>query len=351
MNSAGRNPDGSVADLAQQTLTIVVPVLNESEGLFEFHRRLSAALAATAINSEILFVNDGSSDDTIDVVNELRRRDSRVGVIDLSRRFGKELAVSAGIDYARGDAVILIDADLQDPPECISEMVAAWRRGFDVVAMQRADRSVDTWFKRASAGAFYRLLSWLSPVGIPPGVGDFRLLSRRAVDALKKLRERNRYMKGLYAWVGFHYIELPYRREARHAGQSKWPFAKLLGLAIDGITSFSIAPLRLASLIGFVTAIGAIVYGLIIIVKTLLYGDPVAGFPALMVTVTFLGSVQLLAVGLLGEYVGRMFMETKQRPMYLVQSANLPDSTKAAQTSLASVGKRLSRPARSALSL
>ena len=309
---------------ARETLTIIIPVLNESNGLLEFHRRLSAALRRIAANSEILFVNDGSSDDTIDVINTLRLKDKRVGVIDLSRRFGKELAISAGIDHARGDAVILIDADLQDPPECIPEMVAAWRHGFDIVAMQRADRTVDSWFKRFSAGIFYRLLSWLSPVDIPPGVGDFRLLSRRAVDALRQMRERNRYMKGLYAWVGFSYTELPYRREARHAGQSKWPLGQLLGLAIDGITSFSIAPLRLASLIGFVTAIGALGYGLVIIAKTLLYGDPVSGFPALMVTITFLGSVQLIAIGLLGEYVGRMFMETKQRPMYLIQSASLP---------------------------
>ncbi len=313
------------ADAASHpTLSVIVPVLNESEGLIEFHRRLSGALKSLALDVEILFVNDGSSDDSIDVIKMLQHKDCRIGVIDLSRRFGKELAVSAGIDHARGDAVVLIDADLQDPPECIVEMVSAWRQGFDVVAMQRADRSVDTLFKRISASVFYRLLSWLSPVNIPPGVGDFRLLSRRAVDALKQLRERNRYMKGLYAWVGFNYIELPYRREVRHAGDSKWPIGKLLGLAVDGITSFSIAPLRLATYIGLITALGAFVYGLVIVVKTMVYGDPVAGFPALMVTITFLGSVQLLAIGVLGEYLGRMFLETKRRPMYLVRSTNLP---------------------------
>lgn len=319
------------------TLSVIVPVLNESEGLVHFHRRLCGALESLNFDVEILFINDGSTDDSIDVMNELCRRDDRIGVIDLSRRFGKELAMSAGIDHARGDAVVLIDADLQDPPECIPEMVAAWRKGFDVVAMQRADRSVDSFFKRWSASIFYRLLSWLSAVDIPPGVGDFRLLSRPAVDALMQLRERNRYMKGLYAWVGFSYVELPYKREARHAGHSKWPFTKLLGLAIDGITSFSTAPLRIASIVGLITALGAFTYGLVIAVKTIVYGDPVAGFPALMVTITFLGSIQLLAIGLLGEYLGRMFVETKRRPLYLVRTAKLPQPSVQVQNSASAI--------------
>jgi polyisoprenyl-phosphate glycosyltransferase len=326
--NSSANQEWPPAGIGNPTLSIVVPVLNESEGLYELHRRLVAVLDAKEFDAEILFVNDGSTDDSIDIMNYLCEIDARVGVVDLSRRFGKEIAMSAGLDHASGDAVILIDADLQDPPEYIPDMVAAWRQGHDVVAMQRADRSVDSLFKRLSARLFYRLLNGLSPVEIPPGVGDFRLLSRRAVDALTRLRERNRYMKGLYAWVGFSYIELPYRREARHAGNSKWPFAKLLGLAIDGITSFTIAPLRIASFIGLVTALGAFIYGVVIIVKTLLYGEPVAGFPALMVTITFLGSVQLLSIGLLGEYVGRMFVETKRRPMYLLRSAALPQQAR-----------------------
>ncbi len=337
MTRYSANQEWPTEGIGNPTLSIVVPVLNESEGLFAFHQRLSSVLSPLSLDAEILFVNDGSDDDSIDVINELRNRDQRVGVIDLSRRFGKELAMSAGIDHARGDAVILIDADLQDPPEYIPDMIEAWRRGFDVVAMQRADRTVDSLMKRVSASLFYRLLSWLSPVNIPPGVGDFRLLSRRAVNALTRLRERNRYMKGLYAWVGFSYIELPYRREARHAGDSKFPFTKLLGLAIDGITSFSIAPLRLASVIGLITAVGALVYGLVIIVKTVMYGDPVAGFPALMVAITFLGSIQLLAIGLLGEYLGRMFLETKRRPMYLIRTAVLPESPQQSGTETADI--------------
>ena len=318
--------------IGNPTLSVIVPVLNESEGLIEFHRRLTGVLDLQDFDAEILFVNDGSSDDSIDVINYLRERDRRVGVIDLSRRFGKELAMSAGLDHASGDAVILIDADLQDPPEYIPDMVAAWRSGFDVVAMQRADRSVDSLFKRVSAKIFYRLLNWLSPVDIPPGVGDFRLLSRRTVDALIRLRERNRYMKGLYAWVGFNYIELPYRREVRHVGDSKWPFTKLLGLAIDGITSFSISPLRLASIAGLATAMGALIYGTVIIVKAVVYGGPVGGFSVLIVTIMFLASIQLLSIGLLGEYLGRMFLETKHRPMYLIRSAALPQHPQQAET-------------------
>lgn len=319
------------------TLSVIVPVLNESDGLFELHRRLSAVLDSISGSAEIIFVNDGSSDDSIDVIMQLRDRDSRVGFLDLSRRFGKEIAMSAGLDHCSGDAAILLDADLQDPPEYIPKMLAAWRSGYDVVAMQRADRSVDSMPKRVSARCFYRLLNWLSPVEIPPGVGDFRLLSRRAVDALMRMRERNRYMKGLYAWVGFSYIELPYVREQRFTGESKWPFLKLFGLALDGITSFSISPLRLASLLGILSALGAVGYGVLIVIKTILYGDPVAGFPALIVVITFLGSVQLLAIGLLGEYVGRMFLETKQRPMYLLRTAELPQRVSPTQLSTAEV--------------
>lgn len=337
MADASANQEWPSEGVGNPTLSVIVPVLNESEGLLELHRRLAAVLDEQAYDAEILFINDGSTDDSIDVIYRLCKQDARVGVVDLSRRFGKELALGAGLDHASGDAVIIIDADLQDPPEYIPDMVSAWRRGFDVVAMQRVDRSVDSVLKRVSARIFYHLLNWLSPVDIPPGVGDFRLLSRRAVNALTRLRERIRYMKGLYAWVGFSYIELPYKREARHAGDSKWPFAKLLGLAVDGITSFSIAPLRLASYVGLITAFAAFVYGIAIIIKTTLYGDPVAGFPALIVTVTFLGGVQLLAIGVLGEYLGRMFVETKQRPLYLIRSANLPQKLQETETTSAEI--------------
>ena len=309
-------------------ISIVVPCYNESDGLLQFHDRLINALRRTSVSAEIIYVNDGSADDTIDAIESLQAMDDRVGVIDLSRNFGKESALTAGIDHARGDAVIVIDADLQDPPECIPDMVSAWRRGYDVVAMKRGDRSTDTPFKRFSAACFYRILSRLSAVRIPENVGDFRLLSRRAVDAIKAMPERNRYMKGLFAWVGFKTIEIEYKRDPRFVGDSKWPLFKLVGLALDGITSFSIAPLRLASLAGALVAVCALIYGTFVLAKTLLIGDAVAGFPTLIIMVTFLGGVQLMAIGLLGEYVGRLLIESKQRPLYFVDTLALPEQQK-----------------------
>ena len=306
------------------TVSVVVPCYNESDGLYQFHHRLSLALKRSSVDAETIYVNDGSADDTCDVIESLRSTDKRVGLIDLSRNFGKEAALTAGIDHARGEALIVIDADLQDPPECIPDMVATWRRGYDVVAMKRGDRSTDTLFKRFSAACFYRMLSRLSAVHIPENVGDFRLLSRRAIDAIKEMPERNRYMKGLFAWVGFKTIEIEYKRDPRFVGDSKWPLFKLIGLALDGVTSFSIAPLRLASLTGAVVAAGALLYGTFVLAKTLLFGDPVAGFPTLIVVVTFLGGAQLMAIGLLGEYVGRLLIESKQRPLYFVETLSLP---------------------------
>ena len=306
------------------TISVVVPCYNESDGLIQFHHRLGNALRAASVAAEIIYVNDGSADDTFDVIKSLQSSDNRVGLIDLSRNFGKEAALTAGIDHAHGDAVIVIDADLQDPPECIPDMVDAWRLGNDVVAMKRGDRSTDTRFKRISALWFYKILSRLSDVRIPENVGDFRLLSRRAVDALKAMPERNRYMKGLFAWVGFKTIEIEYKRDPRFVGDSKWPLLKLIGLALDGITSFSIAPLRLASIAGGLVAVGAMIYGTSMLAKTLLFGDSVAGFPTLIVVITFLGGAQLMAIGLLGEYVGRLLVESKQRPLYFVDSVDLP---------------------------
>ncbi len=311
-------------------ISVVVPCYNESDGLYQFHDRLSRALKAVRAVAEIIYVNDGSVDNTLDVIESLRSSDRRVGLIDLSRNFGKEAALTAGIDYARGDAVIVIDADLQDPPECIPDMINAWQHGHDVVAMKRGDRSTDTLFKRMSAACFYRILSRLSAVRIPENVGDFRLLSRRAVDAIKSMPERNRYMKGLFAWVGFQTIEIEYKRDPRFIGDSKWPLFKLIGLALDGITSFSIAPLRLASLAGALVALGALCYGSFILIKTALFGDSVAGFPTLIVMISFLGGAQLMATGLLGEYVGRLLIESKQRPLYFTDTVNLPSHAEAA---------------------
>lgn len=306
------------------TLSIVVPCYNESEGLLRFHSRLSNVLKSLSVSTEVLYVNDGSLDDTIDILKFLQAQDQRIGMIDLSRNFGKEIALTAGIDHARGDAVVVLDADLQDPPEYIPDMLVAWHDGYDVVAMKRTDRSSDSFFKRVSAEWYYRILGKLSSVDIPANVGDFRLLSRRAVNALKLLPERNRYMKGLFAWIGFSRVEIPYRRDPRFAGNSKLPFLKLAGFALDGITSFSIAPLRMASVAGILIAIGALIFGAVMLVKTILVGDPVAGFPTLIIMMTFLGGAQLVAIGLLGEYVGRLLIECKQRPLYLINAADLP---------------------------
>lgn len=306
-------------------ISIVVPCFNESEGLLRFHQRLSVVIDDISESVEILYVDDGSVDDTSDIIGSLCTEDPIVGVIKLSRNFGKEAALTAGIDHARGDAVIVIDADLQDPPECIPDMLKAFHGGFDVVAMRRGDRSTDSFSKRVSALWFYRILGQLSAVPIPKNVGDFRLLSRRAVDAVKSMPERNRYMKGLFAFVGFKTIELEYRRESRDAGSSKWPALKLVSLALDGITSFSIAPLRLASLAGGAVAFSAFSYGAVVLTKTMLFGESVAGFPSLAVMITFLGGAQLMAIGLLGEYVGRLLIESKQRPLYFVDTLRLPE--------------------------
>lgn len=305
-------------------ISIVVPCFNESEGIFRCHSRIRGVLKSVDYRAEVIYVDDGSADDTLEVLRSLKSMDPRVGVVSLSRNFGKEAALTAGIDHAKGDAIVVLDADLQDPPEYIPDMLSAWQSGYDVVAMKRADRSADTLFKRWTAACYYRLLRKLSDINIPEGVGDFRLLSRRAADALRALPERNRYMKGLFAWVGFETIEIPYKRDSRCAGESKWPLFKLVALALDGITSFSIAPLRLASVAGGCVALGALAYGAATVFKTLVFGDPVAGFPTLIVVITFLGGVQLIAVGLLGEYIGRLLVESKQRPLYLVAETALP---------------------------
>jgi len=300
------------------TLSIVVPVYNEEEVLPEFHRRTVEVLRRLAMQWEIVYVNDGSHDATIQVLHRIKRMESQVAIVDLSRNFGKEIALTAGLDYASGAGVVVIDADLQDPPELIPELVRLWREGYDVVYAKRSKRDGETLLKKTTAHIFYRLMRRMSRVEIPADTGDFRLISRRAVDALKQLREQHRFMKGLFAWVGYRQIGVPYRRDARFAGETKWNFWKLWNFAIEGITSFTIAPLKVASYLGVTVSAGAFAYGMWTIVKTLLFGNPVPGYPSLLVVILFLGGVQLLALGILGEYVGRMFDESKGRPLYLV---------------------------------
>lgn len=305
--------------LFEPTLSVIVPVYNERDVLPLFLQRLQAVVARLPFGVEVLFVDDGSKDGSADYLIEQAMSDTSLRIARLSRNFGKEAAVSAGIDLARGEALIIIDADLQDPPEEIPRMVAAWKAGADVVCMRRSDRPGETRFKKFSAHLFYRVLNRISRFEIPEDTGDFRLMSRKATDALKQLPERQRYMKGLFAWVGFPTIVLTYAREARAAGATKWSYAALFGLAFEGITSFSIAPLRWATLLGLVSAVSGLLFGLVIVLKTLLWGDPVQGYPSLMAVMTFLGGVQLLGIGLLGEYVGKTYFESKQRPLYLIR--------------------------------
>lgn len=314
------------------TLSVIVPAYNEEEVLPIFHARLVAAMAALPELAglwEVVYVNDGSKDGTLRILKELSVQDPAVGVANLSRNFGKEAAMSAGLKLARGDAVVLIDADLQDPPELIGEMVRVWQQGTDVVNMKRVSRQGETWFKKASAAWFYKVINWLSDVHIPENVGDFRLFSRRAVDALNQLPESNRFMKGLFAWIGYKQVVVEYDRHPRAAGETKWPYFKLLNFAIEGITGFSVVPLRLASYAGFLTAFSAFVYALFLLVKTLTIGDSVKGFPTLILTILILGGLQLMAMGIIGEYLGRLFMESKRRPLYLLDEYQPPQDPKA----------------------
>ena len=302
-----------------QSLAVVVPAYNEGEGLRAFHARLTAVFdRLDSFRCSVIYVDDGSRDDTWEVIETLAQSDTRVAALRLSRNFGKELALTAGLDHSDADVVIVIDADLQDPPELIPEFVAKWREGYDAVSGRRAERQGESWFKRFTAAAFYRVMGRLSSTPIPRDTGDFRLLSRRAVQALRTLRERHRFMKGLFAWIGFRQATLSYQRDPRHAGESKFNYWKLWNFALEGITSFSTAPLRVATYIGVASALAAFASGLWIVLKTLIWGDPVAGYPSLMVAMLFLGGVQLMALGVIGEYLGRLYEESKARPLYLI---------------------------------
>lgn len=307
-----------MSTIPKPLLSIVVPVFKEASILPIFHQRLSAVLNKLSYLSEIIYVNDGSSDNSFSVLQDLQKQDARIGILDLSRNFGKEIALSAGLDFAKGDAVIVIDADLQDPPELIPVLISRWKEGFDIVYAKRHARKGESWFKKTTAYLFYRLINKISTVQMPKDTGDFRLLSRRTVEALKRMPERRRFMKGLFAWIGYPQIAVMYERDPRIGGETKWNYWKLWNFAIEGITSFTIAPLKLATYIGFTTALVAFFYGMMIIYKTLCFGESVQGYPSLMVVILFLGGVQLITLGIIGEYLGRTFDEVKQRPLYLL---------------------------------
>jgi len=302
------------------SLSVVVPAYNEAEVLEEFQHRLSAVMDGIGLSWEVVYVDDGSSDATPALLVALQATRPEVAVVALSRNFGKEAALTAGLDHASArEAIIVIDADLQDPPEVIPELVAAWREGWDIAYAQRRSRAGETWMKKTTASAFYRLMSRIGgPVQLPADTGDFRLMSRRAVDALLQLRERHRFMKGLFAWVGFPARAVPYDRAPRAAGTTKWNYRRLWTLSLDGITSFTTVPLRVATWLGLGTAAAALFYGGWVVTKALLFGDPVPGYPSLMTVVLLLGGVQLVTLGVIGEYLGRIFNETKGRPLYVV---------------------------------
>ena len=300
-------------------LTVVVAARNEAEALPALHPRIAAVLhRLEGVDAQVLYVDDGSTDATWEVMQGLARQDPRVSLLRLSRNFGKELALTAALDQVEIGAVLILDADGQDPPELIPQFVSKWREGYDDVHGTRIQREGEGWLKRATAAGFYRVIGRLSKTPIPADTGDFRLLSPRALAALRQLRERHRFMKGLFGWVGFNQVAIPYRREARLAGRSNFGLWKLWNFALEGITSFSTAPLRVATYFGLLTAVFAFLFAVWIIVKAALYGDPVAGWPTMMVVILFLGGIQLIALGLIGEYLGRLYDESKQRPLYLV---------------------------------
>lgn len=304
-------------------LAVVVPAYNEAAGLRLFHERLHTVLADLHVSHRVMYVDDGSRDGTWSVIESLVAEDACVDALRLSRNFGKEAALTAGLDRCEADAVVVIDADLQDPPELIPQLVAAWRAGNDVVYATRDTRAGESRIKRFTAAAFYRTMAHLSDTDIPRDTGDFRLLSRRAVLALRQLRERQRFMKGLFAWIGYPQQSVHYRRDPRAAGRSKWNYWRLWNFALEGITSFSTVPLRLATWLGLATATLAFVYGMYVFVRALIWGDVVRGYPTLMLVILLLGGVQLLALGVIGEYLGRLYSEAKQRPLYIVEAARL----------------------------
>ena len=328
-------------------LTVVVAAFNEEAALPLLQPRIAAALDGLlrdeGVEGRVLYVDDGSRDGTWAAMREIAANDPRVSLLRLSRNFGKELALTAGLDRVVEGAAMILDADGQDPPELIPRFVAKWREGFDDVHGTRSAREGEGWIKRATAHVFYRVIGRLSKTPVPADTGDFRLLSPRALAALRELRERHRFMKGLFGWVGFKQVAIPYQREPRLAGRSKFGFWKLWNFALEGITSFSTAPLRAATYLGIATAFVAFVYGAWIIAKALLWGDPVAGWPTMMSVILFLGGVQLVALGLIGEYLGRLYEEAKRRPLYLVD-AWLPSAGVSSTASTAEGDRHAQRP-------
>lgn len=299
-------------------LSVIVPAFNEGQNVDELVARLVPVLEGLTASFEILFVDDGSTDDTPDRLRRLAERDQRIRALRFSRNFGKEIGLAAGLDHVRGDAVAIIDADLQHPPEILADFIARWREGYEMVYGQRVDRSTDGPLRRWMTERFYRLFRKFGEIPLPAGAGDFRLMDRKVVDALRQLPERARFSKGLYAWVGFKSVGVPFEVQDRLHGQSKWGLPKLTRFALDGLSSFSTLPLKLATYLGIGISIFAITYALGAVFRTIVWGSDVPGFPTLVVSVMFFSGIQLIFLGIIGEYIGRIFAEVKRRPLYIV---------------------------------
>ena len=307
----------------KKIISILVPCYNEEVVLNQFYQRLSQVITnIPRYDFQFMFINDGSKDQTLDIMRELHEKDSRVSYVNLSRNFGKEIAMIAGIDYLTGDAAIIMDADLRDPPELIPEMVSWWEKGYQDVSAKRRSRAGESFFKKWSSHAFYTILQKMSSVPMQRDVGDFRLLDKQCLNALRLMRESQRYTKGLFSWICFEKIEVLFDRDARAAGKTKWNYWKLLNLAIEGIPSFPIAPLRSSAFVGCILAFIALLYMLFIVLRTLICGEDVPGYPSLVSIILFIGGIQLFFLGIIGEYLGRVFNESKFRPLYLVKDYN-----------------------------
>lgn len=300
------------------SLSIIAPAYNEEENIKSFYNTIKPILDKLTKNWEVIFIDDGSRDNTLEIITNLNKSDERIKVISFSRNFGKEIALTAGIDYADCDVVIPIDTDLQDPPELIEDMIKYWKEGYDVVYAKRKVREGETFMKLFSASMFYKVMGKMAHINIPENVGDFRLLDRRVVLELRKLKEKTRFMKGIFSWVGFKSKEILFERKKRDAGETKFNFWGLWNFAIDGITSFSMFPLRIFLYSGFGVMFFSFLYALIIIFKTLYFGADLAGYPSIMVTILFFGGVNMFAIGVIGEYLGRVYEEVKNRPLYII---------------------------------
>ncbi len=308
-------------------ISILIPCYNEEKSLPLLYPELVKLMEGNkAYDWELMFVNDGSTDGTLAALQQLRQQDSRVNYVDLSRNFGKEAAMLAGFDYVTGDCMVIIDADLQHPPTLIPEMIKHWEAGYDDVYAKRRSRGKESWLRRRLSLLFYKLLQSSSRFDVLQNVGDFRLLDRKCINALKRMRESERYTKGMYSWIGFKKKEVEFDQGDRLAGDSSWNFRRLFSFALDGITSFTNAPLRISTMMGFVVSVCAFLYMIYVFCKALIYGDPVQGYPTLVILVLFLGGIQLLSLGIIGEYIGRIYNETKNRPDYIVRQFNGEDA-------------------------